>query len=282
MKDRAVWDALMEREGRALGLSGCRPFLENKLVNDIFYEGTFKGAPCIVKCSSRAPESIANEYRMSRRLAAVDRGVCAEALAKWTSPDGGRAFVVTRRLAGPSLTEMIIGGVTEDEALDIVDDMLRIAKALVDAGIVWRDITTDNFLRDADGHIKLIDAQFAIDRNDFREDPYLLSHWNYRMLLFAHHPMLAGHGWDDVGMMLRYASYLPPTHLVKERLERLRALERESMFPVSRSRGDRLRMACCLLGMEVARCFSFSVRRRHVLRERIGRAKRFITGRPSW
>ena len=75
-RKRAAWDALIESEGPALGLSDCRSFLENKLVNDIFYEGTFKGGPCIVKCSSRAPESIENEYKMSRRLNAV-APVCA-------------------------------------------------------------------------------------------------------------------------------------------------------------------------------------------------------------
>ena len=48
---RARWDDLIATEGRALGLDGCRPFIENKLVNDIFYDGTFKGLPCVVKCS---------------------------------------------------------------------------------------------------------------------------------------------------------------------------------------------------------------------------------------
>ena len=47
---RRRWDALIETEGKALGLDCCRPFLEKKLVNDIFYEGLFHGRPCIVKC----------------------------------------------------------------------------------------------------------------------------------------------------------------------------------------------------------------------------------------
>ena len=50
---RAKWDELIATEGAAMGLSECRVFLENKLVNDIFYEGLFKGRPCVVKCSSR-------------------------------------------------------------------------------------------------------------------------------------------------------------------------------------------------------------------------------------
>ena len=64
-RKRAAWDALVREEGAKMGLSDCRAFLENKLVNDIFYEGVFKGRPCVVKCSSRAPESIENEYKLA-------------------------------------------------------------------------------------------------------------------------------------------------------------------------------------------------------------------------
>jgi hypothetical protein len=140
---------------------------------------------------------------MSRRLNAV-APVCAEPLALWRSPDGRRAFVVTRRLPGPSLADVLAKDVGEEEAIDVLEDMIRIADALIKSGIVWRDIIPDNFMRDSDGHLKLIDAQFAIDRNDFREDPFLLKNWSYRMLTFAHHPMTAGYGWNDAAMMLFY------------------------------------------------------------------------------
>ena len=104
-RKRAAWDAVVAAEGAKMGLAGCRAFLENKIVNDIFYEGLYKGQPCVVKCSSRAPVSIRNEYDMSRRLAAADPRACAEALDLWTAHDGRRAFVVLRRLPGPSLTD---------------------------------------------------------------------------------------------------------------------------------------------------------------------------------
>ena len=278
---RARWDALMETEGRALGLVDCRPFLENKIVNDIFYEGTYNGVPCIVKCSSRAPESIANEYEMSRRLAAAEPLACAEALAQWRAPDGSCAFVVLRRLPGPSLTDMFTRGMSFDDAVDCLDDMLRIATALLNAGIVWRDIIPDNFLRDADGHLKLIDAQFAIDRSAFREDPYLLAHWKYRTLLFAHHPMMAGRGWNDAGMMLNYARFFPRNDMVKERLERLRGLMGQSAFPVEYGRGDDVRMALCLLVLTVQRIFATGSRAA-TLRDRAARARRFLARRKSW
>ena len=278
---RAEWDALIETEGKGLGLSECVSFLENKPVNDIFYRGTFKGTPCIVKCSSRAPESIANEYEMSRRLFAAEPLACAEPLALWRSPDGRRAFVATRRLPGPSLTDMFVRGIAQDEAVDCLEDMVRIATALADSGIVWRDIIPDNLLRDSDGHLKLIDAQFAIDRAAYREDPWLLAHWKYRMLLFAFHPTVAGRGWDDVGMMLRYARYFPPNDMVKALQERLHGLVARTVFPVEYGMVDDLRMALCLAGMLMARPFA-SDRRRTVLRERIGRAKTFLSRRRSW
>ena len=280
-RNRAQWDALIETEGQTLGLAECRPFLENKIVNDIFYEGMFKGTPCIVKCSSRAPESIANEFAMSRRLSDVDPGVCAEALAKWVSPDGSRAFVVLRKLPGPSLTEMFMRGMSVDEAADCLDDMLRIAAALLKAGIVWRDIIPDNFLRDADGHLKLIDAQFAIDRNDFHEDPYMLAHWRYRTLLFAHHPMMAGRGWNDVGMMLHYARYFPRNGMVKERLARLGELERQAAFPVEYGRLDELRVALCLCGFTLCRLFAGG-RHAAALRDRMARCRRFLKRSTTW
>lgn len=275
-KERAVWDSVISTEGRDLGLSGCKPFLENKIVNDIFYEGTFNGVPCVVKCSSRAPDSIENEYRMSRRLAAADPAVCAEALARWRSADGSRAFVVTRRLPGPSLTELLMDEPGPDEAIGVLEDMLRIAEALLKSGIVWRDIIPDNFMRDADGHYKLIDAQFAIDRNDFREDPYLLKNWAYRMTVFAHHPMMAGRGWNDAAMMLFYVWKLSDEPRAVELSDKLRSLTKDSAFPVSCDRGDSLRMRFMLVRLRFLRMFAFSKSKAHTLDTRIARVKAFL------
>ncbi len=278
---RKTWDEVIASEGTRLGVTGCRPFLENKLVNDIFYEGEFGGVPCVVKCSSRAVASIQNEYEMSRRLTSAAPGVCADALAMWRAPDASRAFVVTRRLPGPSLTEMFMRGVSVEESLGIFEDMVRIAEALTSSGIVWRDVVPDNMLMDADGHLKLIDAQFAIDRNDFHEDPYMKAHWKYRTLLFAFHPMIAGRGWDDVGMLLRYARYLPNSDRKEGFLARLRELERASAFPVAPTVGDKVRTAAYLVALVARRTFVRGSRRASIS-ERVGRAWSFLTGRRSW
>ena len=274
---RAAWWDAMNTVGAEMGLADCRVMLENKLVNDIFFEGTFKGTPCIVKCSSRAPESIANEYEMSRSLAEADPGVCADALAVWRSEDGRRAFVVLRKLPGPSLTDMLVRGVDDQEALDVMDDMLRIAEALQKSGIVWRDIMADNLMKGEDGHLRLIDAQFAFRRDDYREDPYLLRNWRYRMLLFAHHPMMAGHGWNDAAMLLFMTLKFGTARLVEERRERLRAMVAASAFPVECGRGDMLRMRLMLAWMQLCRLLPHGRSKGEALRTRIARAKAFLS-----
>ena len=96
-RERAAWDAIIAEKGPGMGLSGCRAFLENKLVNDIFYEGLFNGKPCIVKCSSRAPESIENEYELASRMHAADPVHFPDVYA--FSP-GPMAFVVVEKIAG--------------------------------------------------------------------------------------------------------------------------------------------------------------------------------------
>lgn len=280
-KCRAAWDGLIHTEGAALGLSDCRPFLENKLVNDIFYAGTFQGTPCIVKCSSRAPGSLRNEYDLSRRLAA-EAPVCAEALALWEAPDGSRAFVVLRKLPGPSLTDLFARGVEPDEAIGLLEDLLAIARALLKAGVVWRDIVPDNFMQDADGHLRLIDAQFAIDRNDFREDPYLLAHWKYRTLLFAHHPDMAGRGWNDVAMMLHYTRWFADGDRVRELRERLRGLSAQAAFPVRYGFLDDVRMRLHLWGMNLRLLVCRNARKQATLRDRAARARRFLSRKSGW
>lgn len=278
---RVQWDALVTIEGEKLGLSDCKAFLENKLVNDIFYEGRLKGVPCVVKCSSRAPESMANEFLISKRLMEA-APVCAEALSHWISSDGRMAFVVTRKLPGPSLTDIIADGVDEDEAIGALEDMLRIADALCRTGIVWRDIIPDNFLMDDEGHLRLIDAQFAVDRNDFHEAPYLLSHWKYRTLLFAHHPMMAGHGWNDVAMMAHFARCLVRGEHSRARFDRLCGYIPQSAFPRGHDSVDYMKMAGLYAYLQVRRHFSLDKRKREVMRQRCGRAARFLTGDKKW
>ncbi len=180
---RARWDAFIVDAGGKAGLSGCVPFLENKTVNDIFYEGQFNGRPCIVKCSSRAPETICDEYRFMRRLYEADPAVFPEPYACHMSEDGRLAFVAMERLSGGT-------------AADPAGDLVRMAKALEKTGVVHRDILK-NILPGADGHLKLIDFQFAVDRGDYRESDYMRRNPKYLYTVFGVQKSLRLGVWND-------------------------------------------------------------------------------------
>ena len=182
---RRKWNRIIETEGAKLGLSGCRSFLEDKIVNDIFYEGLFNGRPCIVKCSSRAPDSMRTEYEMLKRVHDADACVFPEPFALWVSDDGRKAFVVLEKIGG---------GTPSGPASDI----LRMAVALRSTGIVHRDVCMKNILCGADRHLKLIDFQFAIDRNDYHESAFMRRNPKYLYIHFGNCEALGLGKWNDV------------------------------------------------------------------------------------
>ena len=236
-RKRAAWDALVREEGAKMGLSDCRAFLENKLVNDIFYEGVFKGRPCVVKCSSRAPESIENEYKLASRLNALDP---VHFPAAYAVHRGKRAFVVLEKVDGGKTLEDVTGGEYADDAVAILD-------ALFAAGVVHRDILPSNFLVALDGHLKLIDFQFAVDMADKRVDPWLLRRPVYHFLVFAAAPSFGGVRWDDA----EFLAFLVPTlkSTVASRIGRLR-------FEVAFTPSVRLRLAVAAFAMRICRVFA--------------------------
>ena len=253
-REREAWDALVATEGARLGLSKCRAFLENKLVNDIFYEGLWKGRPCIVKCSSRAPESIENEYELASRMHAADPVHCPAAYALHPGP---RAFVVLEKVEG--------GRSLEDESDEgHADDILAILDALFAAGVVHRDIQRSNFLVGPDGRVRLIDFQFAMDAKTKRIDPWLARRPTYHFAVFAACLGPRGASWDDA----LFASCLFPSvrQSAKPLIGRLRL---EIPFTAS----VRLRLRLLALAMRVRRMFTAKGSRRRAALDR--RLKRF-------
>ena len=236
-RERAAWDALVATEGAAMGLTDCRAFLENKLVNDVFYEGLYKGRPCVVKCSSRAPESIRNEYELASRLHAADP---LRFPAVYAFRPGPRAFVVTERIAG--------GRSLADESADSHgDDILAILDALFAANVVYRDILPTNFLVAPDGHLRLIDFQFAVDMATKRVDPWLRRHPAYHFVVFATALTRRAAWWDDA----LFVSLLFPSlrERAKARAGRLR-------LEIPLSPLVRLRLRLLEFGMRIRRLFT--------------------------
>lgn len=181
-KLRMKWDELIATEGAAMGLADCRVFLENKLVNDVFYEGVYKGEPCVVKCSSRAPDSLRNEYEMLQKLRQYDEKVSPKPFCLY---EGDMSFLVTEKLGNGAVT-------------DAAGDILRIARALDASGIVHRDVSVGNLMTDGDGHLRLIDFQFAVDRNDYRESEFMRRNPAYLYVTFGNTYELRIGEWNDL------------------------------------------------------------------------------------
>ena len=252
---RERWDRLIGDVGGKLGLSDCRVFLENKIANDIFYEGSFKGMPCIVKCSSRAPESILNEYELGRRLHSVDP---VHFPAVYVCHPGPFAFVVSEKVeGGRSLAD------SPDEKY--ADEILAILDSLYAANVIHRDILPSNFLIAPDGHLKLIDFQFAVDMDTKRIDPWLKRNPKYHFAVFAAIVTRRGAWWDDA----YFAGMLMPSmrERVRSRIGRLR-------FEIAFSPLVRMRLRFHVLAMIVQRMFcARGSRKRKALDRRLGRFK---------
>lgn len=246
---QARWSLALEGPGTDLGLTDCRVMLEGKYINDVFYTGRFKGRPCVVKCSSKCPWSIENEYRVASRLFARAPQVVAEALAVHAAP----AFVVTAR-EGPSLTTLLAQGLSTDQADAFAGDIRDLAHALRETGVVHRDLFSDNLLLGADGHLKAIDWQLAIDRHAYREDPWVAKNWKFRYVVFGVNRELGLGVWNDAHALGKILAQFPQTGRVRAVAAELSALAPEMAFAAPPQGLDRLRLWLygCSLRLQMA------------------------------
>ena len=247
---KAGWRQVVDGAGADMGLSDCRVVLENKYINDVFFEGRFKGRDAIVKCSSTCAWSIGNEFRLAARLRASAPLVVPEPLALWTSDDGRRAFVVTEKVGGPSLTDLLVRGVTEAQADGFAADILMLAEALNKTGILHRDIYTDNFLLGSDGHLKVIDFQMSIDRNDYREDPWVAAHPKFLYVVFGVNHNTPCGCWDDRAALDAVLALLPATDAVAQARRQLAAMP-DIAFTARPPLGARLKLGLYALSLMI-------------------------------
>jgi serine/threonine protein kinase len=147
------------------------------------------------------------------------------------------------------VTEKIEGGKSlEDVPADgFGDDLVAIVDALHAANVVHRDILPSNFLVAPDGHLKLIDFQFAVDMATKKVDPWLLRRPTYHFLVFAAAIGPTGAWWDDAA----FVDFLFP--FLRERL-RSRIGRLRFVFPFSPL--VRLRLRLLANGMKLQRLFT--------------------------
>lgn len=266
---RTSWRNIVDGAGADMGLADCRVILENKYINDIFFEGQFKGRDAIVKCSSTCAWSIGNEYRLASRLRAVAPLVVPEPLAVWTSDDGRQAFVVTEKVGGPSLTDLLTRGITDAQADGFASDILMLAEALHKTGILHRDIYTDNFLLGADGHLKVIDFQMSIDRNDYSEDPWVAAHPKFLYVVFGVNHNTPCGCWDDRAALDAVLALLPSTDAVAQARRKLAAMP-DIAFTARPPLGARLALGAYALSLMIQSHVPWrSRKRRYQARKRL-------------
>lgn len=272
----AGWRQIVDDAGGELGLADCRVLLENKYINDVFFEGRFNNRPAVVKCSSACAWSIGNEFRLASRLHAVAPSVVAEPLAVWASDDGRRAFVVTEKVSGPSLTELLARGVTDAQADGFAADILVLAEALKETGIVHRDLFADNLLLGADGHLKAIDWQLAVDRNDYREDPWVERHWKFRYVVFGVNRELGLGVWNDFHALGKILAQLPQTDAVRAASARLATEGPAMAFAVPPDAMTRLKLRLYAVSLRMQMAWRG---RRHRKYAQLDRRYRTIVGK---
>ena len=211
-------------------VEGARVFLENKYINDRFLEGTWKGIPCVVKETTKAVWSIGNEYRMSAAVYAEAPDVVPMPLAWRFAADGKSASVVTAKVAGPSLSDLLEGGITPAQADSFAGDVRTLSRALRKTGILHRDLFADNLLLGADGHLKAIDWQLAVDRSRPREDPWVVRNWKFRYVVFGVNRELGLGVWNDFAALRSVLARFPQTDAVRAVAAELAAAEPEMTY----------------------------------------------------
>ena len=218
-------------------------FLENKYINDTFRRCEHNGRPCVEKFSSKAVWSIRNEFDLGRRIHAAAPTVTPEFYAyRYFPAPQPRASVAAEQIAGPCLSELLKCGITDAQADGFAADLLSLANALRTTGIVHRDLFADNLMLGADGHLKAIDWQLAIDRDRYQEDDWVRRHWKFRYVVFGvNRDLPLGH-WNDFMALAAVLAQFPPTRAVTAARERLLSEAKEMTFAAPPNAMERLKL----------------------------------------
>ena len=182
----------------------------NRWLPTLFFSAAAKGEKLFVKYSPVAAFAVANEWKFAQRLRRRRPDLCVEPVF-WHVMSGGGAFVALKWMEGHTLQDLLDKEVvfTPEQTARLVKDMKDISDMLAADGIVHRDIRPANFMVAPDGHVRIFDFQFAVDRDDPREHKYFVD--RYMELLWVLGDAYAdGPGkWNDRRAMIRCLEKLP-------------------------------------------------------------------------
>ena len=211
------WRKLADELSALSGMTGVRPVHLEALYKKaplapLFFSGELDGQRVFVKYVTFARSLAAAEWRYPRELVRNGDGDLVAKPLLWHVTSDGGAFSVTEWLDGESLDALIARNDPRlvEKADVLAGDFLRMAAALERAKIVHRDIRPANLIVGADGHVKLIDFQFAAPPGDSREDPWFKANPFIIGYLGAEYAFAPGQ-WNDRHSLGKVLDTLPPS-----------------------------------------------------------------------
>lgn len=230
--------------GKPPAIGNPQMLFTDKTLNREIFRAKVDGVDCFVKHSDTAVWSVLNEYRACAKMHALSPLAVPAPVATWMSPGGDDAYAAIEWLEGRSLSDVLGEGPLDGARADaFAADILAIADALEKAGIVHRDIFTDNLIAAADGHLKLIDWQTSITRKWPNEDPWVRSHPKFLYAVFGVNRDLPPGVWNDFSALAGVLGLFPQTAKVREVREDLLRRAPAMQLAVRLKRRTRLRLA---------------------------------------
>lgn len=178
----------------------------------MFFTGILNGRKCFIKHSPVAKSLNVAEWRYSQFFAKKTNAMLFERSLFWHITSDGGSFVITEWIDGETLDALIArqDPLLSQKSEAIIKDLMKILSILEAAKIVHRDIRPANIMVNADGHVKLIDFQFAAPFGDSREDFWFDATPISLANLGADYALGRGH-WNDRFSLRKILSELPPS-----------------------------------------------------------------------
>ena len=168
------------------------------------------------------PGIYVNEYKMGKALYDMD---CTHFLRPmyWRDcPDGH--FVAYEWNNGKTLKTLLESDSLSDKDKETcIADIYDIFKCLQKSGIVHRDITLKNFIW-SDGHLKLIDFQLAVNKDNYKELDFLLQNRHLLAGLGTEEFRPELYKWDDAYSLVKILGYIGRNDVYADKYDKIYTL----------------------------------------------------------